>query len=167
MDGRAVNRPKNIGTAFESGLVRYLRGKTGDMRIRRLALAGTNDQGDIGPVYAHGCRGTLECKSHKKVTPALIEKWKDETLRERGNADADFAALVIHVSGRDGTGKHPSFGQNRVLMTLEDLMKLCVGITWQTGTEEARRWREACGGQWVETTVDGFVWLIHGVGDGE
>lgn len=156
MDGMAVNKPKNIGTVFESGFVRYLRRKTGDDRIRRLALSGSEDEGDIGGIYAHGLRGIAECKSHKTVTPALVSRWKEETLRERGNADVDFAALVVHVRGRDATGRKASFGQNRVLLTWEDAIQL------NECADFVRGMRRACEDRWIETDVDGFVWLICG-----
>ena len=155
-----MNRAKQTGTKFESGLVRYLRSKTGDDRIRRFALSGSDDEGDVGGIYAHGMRGIAECKSHKSVTPALVARWKEETLRERGNADADFAALVVHVSGRDATGRKASFGQNRVLLTWEDAIQLNECADFVPGL------RRACEDRWIETDVDGLVWLICGPGRG-
>ena len=151
-----MNRPKNIGTAFESGLVRYLRSKTGDDRIRRLALSGSDDEGDVGGIYAHGLRGIAECKSHKQVTPAMVSRWMAETIRERGNSDADFAVLVIHVPGRDATGRKPSFGQNRVLLTWDDAIQLNECADFAPGL------RSKCTDWWIETNVDGFVWLLMG-----
>lgn len=151
----AVNRPKQIGTAFESGFVRYARSATGDMRIRRSALAGSADVGDIEGLCSRGLNGIAECKSHKNISPSLVEKWQSETLRERGNSGADFAVLVVHVPGRDSTGRSRSFGRNKVYITVDDFIKLLGdgGITFRRSDELCYRW--------IEMDVDNFIWLAY------
>ena len=91
------SRQKAKGTRFESSVVRYMREALGDDRIERRALHGTQDMGDIYGIRAHGWDVIAECKSHKEVTPALVAEWREQTLRERENADAGAALLVVSV----------------------------------------------------------------------
>ena len=90
-----ANASKAKGTRFESAVRDYLREALHDHSIDRRVLHGTQDMGDIYGIRSHGCDVIAECKAHREVTPALIAKWRDETLRERGNADADAAVLVV------------------------------------------------------------------------
>lgn len=90
-----ANASKAKGTRFESAVRDYLRDALHDFAIDRRVLHGTQDMGDLYGIRSHGCDVVAECKAHKDVTPALVAKWRDETLRERGNADADAAVLVI------------------------------------------------------------------------
>lgn len=119
-----MGKQKDIGTRFESGCVRYLRSATGDMRIRRSALAGAHDEGDIHGLYCHGMQGIAECKSVKDVSPALLSRFQAETIAERGNSDAEWAVLLMHVPGCDATGTKPSFGRNAAYVTIADLAKV-------------------------------------------
>ena len=86
---------KAKGTRFESAVRDYLREALHDTGIDRRVLHGTQDMGDIYGIRSHGCDVIAECKAHRDVTPALVARWRDETLRERGNADADAAVLVV------------------------------------------------------------------------
>ena len=154
-----TNIPKRRGTAFESAVVRYLRERTGDERIERRALHGSKDMGDIYGIYAHGNSGIAECKAHKSYGPALLAQWREQTLAERGNADADFAVLVVkvpqapigeciaHVTIRDlfrvGCGHFSPAHYNRVcdemwvMMTLSELAGLIIGRQWPAYGKEA------------------------------
>ena len=95
-----VSRPKDIGTAGESAVVRYLR-SNGMAGAERRALAGANDLGDIT-----GTPGLCwEVKSGKAAQNAgaaqtkLIDDWLGQTLTETQNADADFGVLVCKRAG--------------------------------------------------------------------
>lgn len=97
-----TNKPKARGTAFETAVCRYLRERLGDDRIERRALHGSRDMGDIHGLRAHGYAGIVECKAHKAWNqPARLEEWREQTLDERENADADFAVLVVKVPQRN------------------------------------------------------------------
>lgn len=124
-----MSKSKAKGTAFESGVVRWLREFLEDDRIERRALHGSQDMGDVYGLYAHGYEGIAECKSYKGFSvskSALMAEWFAETIDERENADADFALLIIHVPGRDATGKAASFGENLCYVQVRDLAKLCM-----------------------------------------
>ncbi len=88
-----VNRPKNIGTAAETAVVRAAL-LHGFPNADRLTLTGNKDRGDIGL-----CPGViLEVKggaAAKDASDADILRWLRETETERGHAGADFAALVV------------------------------------------------------------------------
>ncbi len=92
-----TNRPKAIGTAAESAVVKALRAN-GFPHAERRALAGNADRGDILL-----CRGVIaEVKGGqqaKVASDALLEHWWEETLREQANARADVALLVIARAG--------------------------------------------------------------------
>ena len=79
-----TNRPKKIGTGFETAVCRYLRERLQDDRIERRALHGSKDCGDIYGLYAHGFDGIAECKAHKSWNqPARLAEWREQTLAER------------------------------------------------------------------------------------
>ena len=152
-----MSKQKQIGTVFESGTVRYFTEKLKDDRIHRSALAGNRDQGDIRGIFAHGNVGIAECKSVKDVGPALLEKFKRQTLAERCNADADFALLVVHEPGCDATGKSKSFGRNSVYVTVKDLAHICLGIKEREFLDVAND------DMWVRLDVDTALEMIGGL----
>ena len=116
-------RPKDKGTRFETACVRYLRKRLEDERIDRAAMRGNRDAGDIHGVVAHGYKGIVECKCVKGVSKSLLYKYREQTIVERGNADADFALLVIH---REGVGDK-RFGDNDCHMQVRDLERVMGG----------------------------------------
>lgn len=90
-------RPKDIGTAAESAVVKALR-QHGFPHAERRALTGSLDQGDVT-----GCPGLVfEVKggnAAKTASDGQVEKWLDETEVERVNAGADFGILVLARAG--------------------------------------------------------------------
>lgn len=92
-----VNRPKAIGTAAESAVVRYLKAN-GFRRVERRALEGVNDRGDITgiPGVVIEVKGGEAAKS---AGPRLVEAWHEETETERNNARADIGILVMQRRG--------------------------------------------------------------------
>lgn len=88
-------RPKDIGTAAETAVVRYLR-TAGFPAAERRALKGSLDEGDIT-----GTPGVCwEVKARNRpVSDAQIITWLDETATERNNAGADVGVLVIRRAG--------------------------------------------------------------------
>lgn len=110
-----MSRQKHKGTRFETEICRYLRAALDDDRIERRALHGTMDMGDIYGLYSHGFSGIIEAKAYADLpNRRLLEEWRNQTLNERDNADADFAFLVI---------KYPrhSVGDSIVHVTIRDL----------------------------------------------
>jgi len=99
-----TNRPKNIGTAAETAVVRAARAH-GFGLADRLTLTGALDRGDIGL-----CPGVIvEVKggqAAKTASDGQIEKWLAETERERINAGADVAILVTARAGIGSPNAH-------------------------------------------------------------
>lgn len=99
-----VNRPKKIGTAAETAVVRAARTR-GFPHADRLTLTGNQDRGDIGL-----CPGViLEVKGGDKArnaSDALIDLWLAETERERLNAGAHLALLVTTRTGIGAPNAH-------------------------------------------------------------
>lgn len=147
-----VNKAKSKGTKFESAVVKYLREGLEDERPERMALHGSQDMGDIGHLYAHGFKGIAECKSHKKVYSRIVEEWRQQTLDERENADADFALLIVDLYGR------PT-GESQVHVTIRDLARICLGMRVAT----TPRLSELYDNQWVVMTLDEAIYLMRGV----
>ena len=92
-----MNRPKAIGTAAETAVVRALR-RHGFPHAERRALTGTLDQGDVT-----GCVGIVfEIKggaAAKTASDGQVAEWLAETERERVNAGADIGVLVLQRAG--------------------------------------------------------------------
>ena len=116
-------KPKDKGTRFETACVRYLRKRLEDERIDRAAMRGNRDAGDIHGLVAHGYRGIVECKDYKSWSRSDLLDWQSQTVTERGNADADFALLVIHTKGVGET----RFGDNACHLQVRDLERVMGG----------------------------------------
>lgn len=143
------SRQKAKGTRFESSVVRYMREALGDDRIERRALHGTQDMGDIYGIRAHGWDVIAECKSHKEVTPALVAEWREQTLRERENADAGAALLVVSVY-------RASVARSAVHVTLRDLARISIPLMVNDGH------MDAADGAWAVLTLEDTCRLISG-----
>lgn len=149
---QVVNKSKAKGTKYETKFVRYLRDGLEDERPERLALHGAQDHGDVGHIFCHGFEGIAECKSHKQVTPKLVAEWREQTIAERENADADFALLVVDVYGS-------SMGQSQVHVTIRDLARICLGMRVATTPKLS----ELYDNSWVVMTLDDAIYLMRGV----
>jgi hypothetical protein len=88
-----TNRPRAIGTYAETAVTRTARSH-GFPNADRYALHGARDVGDIGL-----CPGViLEVKGGhhaQHATDLDVQNWLDETARERDNAHAAVAFLVV------------------------------------------------------------------------
>jgi hypothetical protein len=93
-----VNRPKAIGTAGETAVVRYVN-TNGFPGAERLALHGTLDEGD-----AALCPGVgVEVKAGKAAeaaSDAQVAAWLAEAETERVNRRADVMGLVLKRKGK-------------------------------------------------------------------
>lgn len=143
-----TNKPKAKGTRFETQLVNYLRTAFNDDRIERRALHGSRDLGDIYGLKAHGMDGIVEAKAHKTVTRALVLQWREQTLDERDNADADWALLVVKVPQKP-------VGQSVVHVTMRDLA--AISLYSFVLPESAWEWAD---GRWMQMTLDECLVLM-------
>ncbi|MFT4225330.1 hypothetical protein [Micropruina sp.] len=93
-----MNRPKQIGTAAESALVKAAR-QDGFGQAERRALGGSKDLGDILL-----CPGVIiEVKAGKQTenpSDGQVAAWWAETRAEAVHAAADVALLVLRRRGK-------------------------------------------------------------------
>lgn len=96
-----TNKPKAIGTACETAVVRYLV-PNGFGSAERSALHGGLDEGDITgtPGIAWEVKGGHAAET---ASDAQIDAWLVETEVERVNRRADVAALVTKRKGKGAT----------------------------------------------------------------
>lgn len=99
-----MNRPKKIGTAAETAVVRALR-TLGFPHAERAALAGTNDRGDITGTPGI-CWEVKGGDAARTASDLLINTWVAETERERVNASADIGVLVVQRKGIGAANAH-------------------------------------------------------------
>ena len=102
-----MNKPKAIGTAAESAVVKYLHsiGYTPQTAMRK-TLSGASDVGDV---WCHHAYGTLiiEVKGGEQAKSAShgqIEAWLAEAVREADNARLDTVVLPVLVTQTRGVG---------------------------------------------------------------
>lgn len=97
-------RPKDIGTAAETAVVKALR-QLGFPHAERRALAGAHDLGDITgtPGVVWEIKGGNAAKT---ASDGQVEKWLDETECERRNAGAGRGVLVIQRAGIGAANAH-------------------------------------------------------------
>jgi hypothetical protein len=90
---RTTNRPRKIGTATETAVVRFLR-DNGWPHAERRSLKGTADQGDITgtPGLVWEVKGG---EAARTASDLKIAAWLEETDTERVNAGADAGVLVV------------------------------------------------------------------------
>lgn len=116
-----TNRSKNKGTAWETAVVRYCQAN-GFPLAERIALHGSKDIGDIRLTAGV----ILECKDHATYSDGDIADWLEETWREKLNANASHATLVVkrarkNVSHAWAIHPHKDTGAP-VYMYLEDAL---------------------------------------------
>lgn len=92
-----VNKPRNIGTAAETAVVRYLVAN-GFPHAERRSLKGNLDQGDITgtPGICWEVKGGAAAKN---ASDGQVQAWLEETERERVNAGATIGILVLQRKG--------------------------------------------------------------------
>lgn len=109
-----TNKPKNIGTAAESAVVRYLHSR-GYAEAERLALRGNSDHGDVRVTrLVH-----IEVKGGKAAENASRERiaqWVLEAEIEGDHSDT-FCFLVTKKKGKGNA----SVGQWRAFMRVSDV----------------------------------------------
>lgn len=92
-----TNRPKAIGTRGETAVTRYAREHGFPLADRR-PLKGTLDEGDV--LLTVGLIAEVKSgKSAQNASLGQIRKWLAETERERVNAGAEHAILVVQRRG--------------------------------------------------------------------
>lgn len=85
-----TNPSKSKGTQFETDVVRFAQAN-GFPYSERRALAGNLDKGDLTL-----CPGVIvECKAWADFSDGNVTDWWAETLREKKNANASIALLVV------------------------------------------------------------------------
>lgn len=92
-----TNKPKNIGTACESAVVREFI-KAGWPDCERRALSGSQDRGDIAGVPGI----VIEVKgghAAENASDAQVIAWLEETETERRNDNAAYGILVLKRKG--------------------------------------------------------------------
>ena len=148
-----MSKQRNKGTSYETRVSRYMRDVLQEPSIERRAMHGSKDMGDLYGICCHGFSGIAECKSHADYAPALVARWREETLTERGNADADFALLVVDRY-------RAPMGRSDVHVTLRDLARIALPVMVNGG------WEEVADESWVRMTLDEALALMGG-GAGE
>jgi hypothetical protein len=112
-------RPKDIGTAAETAVVRALR-QLGFPHAERRALTGSLDQGDITgtPGIVWEVKGGNAAKT---ASDGQVEKWLDETETELDNAGARHGILVLARPGIGAANAHRWWAITREYVGPSDL----------------------------------------------
>lgn len=98
-----MSRPKDIGTAAETAVVRWLR-NNGWPQAERRALRGTDDAGDITGTIGLAWEIKAGQAAHT-ASDQQIEQWMRETETERENAGAEFGFLILRRKGKGDPGQ--------------------------------------------------------------
>lgn len=89
-------RPKDIGTAGETAVVRFLRPWWPD--VERRALSGSQDRGDVAGTP--GICWQIKAGAYAKTaSDGQVLAWLDETEAQRMNAGARYSVLVLARAG--------------------------------------------------------------------
>src|SRR5690606_36637180 len=93
----APRRPRDIGTAAETAVVRYLRDH-GFPHAERRTLRGSQDAGDITGIPGV-CWSVKGGQAAKDASDGLVEDWLSELERQRSRAKASYGVLVLQRRG--------------------------------------------------------------------
>ena len=96
-----TRRPKDIGTAAETAVVRAARSR-GFGLADRLTLTGQHDRGDVRLTPGLVAGVIAEVKggnAARNASDRMVRAWLAEAEQERTNADADVAILVTQRAG--------------------------------------------------------------------
>lgn len=96
-----ANRSKQVGTAAESAVVKYILDK--GLYCHRKTLSGAVDEGDVWVVMPSGGIAVIQVKAGRSAETASIElmdRWLRDAEDQAGAAKGDMAFLVTKVSGR-------------------------------------------------------------------
>lgn len=118
-----VNRSKQKGTAYETEIVAYLRGR-GWVHAERRTLSGSHDKGDISGLVGV----VIECKNAKTHD---LPGWLTELETETTNAQADLGVLFVRRRGTTDRGR------DYAVMTVEQATKLLARLEGWTISEVA------------------------------
>jgi hypothetical protein len=105
---------------MEKAVQDYLQWALQDERIMRMRLHGAKDIGDVGNVYFHGERVTLEVKNTSKTG---IAGYLSEAEDEAGNNGSPYPIVVQKRRGV-GIDSMAGIGNQYVFMTLSTLARL-------------------------------------------
>jgi hypothetical protein len=114
-----VNRPKAIGTQFETDLARYLQ-SNGFPDAERKVLHGRYDIGDVASQEYNVAFEAKAGQAAVHASESLLQKWMEEADVERRNGGWHYTPLVVKTPGVGNT----KFGQTRTFWYLSDLMVL-------------------------------------------
>lgn len=143
-----MSKAKQIGTRAETAVRNYLLSVGyNPLDAHRNVLKGQDDEGDVWLRESYGLI-IFEVKGGKSAKDASlgqIEKWFEETEKEKANADARFGFLVTQ---RAGVG-YPRAGEWWAYAKLEDLISLRTNLDIREPSM-------------VRLTLANLVRLIHG-----
>lgn len=145
-----MSRSKDIGTAVESAVVKYMV-KNG-LHARRVALAGVHDEGDVHVIAKDGRCTVIECKGGKQThNPSRdqVTDWYQEAVNELGNVGAggDIPVLVYKRKGSGAANAHDWWA----VLDLDDINHLKGG-------------KAAIGGPLVWISLGDVAGLLKGAG---
>lgn len=115
-----MSRSRKQGTKLETGTC--LAANARGLNARRLAEAGTRDEGDVEIVTDAG-RVVLECKARAALS--LHEAWTK--ARRKAPADARVAVVWKRLVRKDGNRRRTAAGPTLVAVPLDDYLDLLAG----------------------------------------
>lgn len=122
-----VNKPKNIGTAAETAVVKYL-ATHGFPDAERRTLKGVQDMGDITGLHRHLVVEVKGGEAAKSASDNQVIEWLRETERETIRAGAIYGILILQ---RRGVGA-PNAGRWWAVLTAGTFVALSSSAgTWQ------------------------------------
>jgi hypothetical protein len=90
-------------TMFETAVVNELKKLSNVYDVKRIALSGAKDKGDIefkcGTGKSSDCARMIECKNVKNISPKMLDNYKEQTLKEKANGEYKNAYLIVKKHG--------------------------------------------------------------------
>ena len=116
-----MSKQKKKGSQFEKDCAEHLTERLG-VTVRRNALMGALDQGDLFGIVIGGKPFTVECKDYSGEY--RLSKWSEELEREMGCCDTDIGTVIFKMAGAGP--KHME--EQGVFMRLKTLCALIEGM---------------------------------------
>jgi hypothetical protein len=124
-----TNRPKQIGTGFETAVVDYLK-QHGYPLAERRTLSGTHDRGDVAGVPGW----VLECKAEKSID---LAGYMGEVATELGNCTlSTWGAAVVKRRQKSAAEAYFVMPLNQAVALMRHVARLEAALDSITGLDK-------------------------------
>ncbi len=156
-----MNKPKKIGTAFESKIRDAINDWVGEEFCKRIVLHGNKDHGDLEIIVGEMVF-TGEAKKNKQYpSEGKIEEFKRQSIKESGNAGTIGALLFVNLPNKS-LMRAEVWMERRTYLNIIGIGMVERGALTSEARKVIRRWMGEGEHAWLRLTFCDFLWTVYG-----